>query len=470
MSQLHELTAREQAVAVCMREISSRELTEYHLDRIDKINPTVGAFTTVAAEYALAEAEVADRAVLAGDGLSPLHGVPTAVKDLNLVAGMRTTFGSAAFSSFIPDLDDNVTALLRGAGMIILGKTSTPEFGAACYTEPELALPARTPWDLTRSAGGSSGGAGSAVAAGLVPVAHGSDSAGSIRIPASACGLVGLKPTRGRVSCGPVSGETTGLFANGVLARDVLDAAALLDVLAVPMPGDPFWRPRPETSYVEQARSPLQRLRVGRYHTPALRGVPVADVCIRAWEEASDALVELGHRVEDIACPFPPEMGPLFQTLFAVTAASFPLEPTQQASLRPQTTWLREQGERVSGPELMRTIAAVQQIGRGAAMSTAGFDLVLTPTLAQLPAEVGHFRSDTNPQEEFERQKRFSPFAAPYNVTGQPSINMPLYWSAEGLPVGVMLTAEPDADGLLLNVAYQLEQARPWAHRRPPMW
>jgi amidase len=244
MTQLHDLSALEQGAAIRSGEVSPVELVEHYLERVGRFSDEVGAFTTVTADLALRQARLAEAAV--GDRSSLLYGVPTAVKDLNLTAGVRTEFGSAAMAGNVPQVSDEVVLRLETAGMISLGKTSTPEFGSPCYTEPDNAPPSRTPWDLERMAGGSSGGSAAAVAAGLVPVAQGSDGGGSIRIPASCCGLVGLKPSRGRISTGPMYGDPVGLGTAGPLARTVRDAAAMLDVLAGRAVGDPFWAPAPD--------------------------------------------------------------------------------------------------------------------------------------------------------------------------------------------------------------------------------
>src|SRR5689334_14714267 len=247
MAELHDLTATEQAAAVRDGSVSPVELTEHYLDRIDRLDAALGAFITVTPELARKQAADAEAQAVAarreGRELPALHGVPVPVKDLNFVAGVRCTLGSAAFAEHVPDTDDHVVTRLREAGTILLGKTNTPEFGLPAYTENRLAPPARTPWDLERSAGGSSGGAGAAVAGGLAPIAQGSDGGGSIRIPASVCGLFGIKPSRGRVSQGPIMPDLFGLSANGPLARTVRDAAALLDVIAGPMPGDLYLAP-----------------------------------------------------------------------------------------------------------------------------------------------------------------------------------------------------------------------------------
>ena len=234
MTELHDLSALEQAAAVRAGEVSPVELVEHCAERIARLDAAVGAFATLTLDAARAQARAAERAVRAGGPLPPLHGVPTAVKDLNNIAGVPTGLGSRAFRDLVPDVTDHAVAGLLRAGTVSLGKTTTPELGLPCYTEPAVAPPARTPWDLSRSAGGSSGGAGAAVAAGLVPFAQGSDGGGSIRIPSSVCGLYGLKVSRGRVSRGPLAGDLTGLGWDGPMARTVADAAALLDAMAGP--------------------------------------------------------------------------------------------------------------------------------------------------------------------------------------------------------------------------------------------
>ena len=310
----------------------------------------------------------------AGEG-GPLLGVPTAFKDLNLTAGVRTTFGSAVFADFVPDVSDEVVTRIEAAGMISLGKTSTPEFGSPCYTEPEVAPPSRTPWDLERMAGGSSGGAGAAVAAGLVAVAQGSDGGGSIRIPASCCGLVGLKPSRGRISAGPMYGDPVGLGTDGPLARTVRDAAALLDVMAGPAVGDPTWAsPLPEDeSFLGWCDRPPGRLRVARFCTPVITDAPVHPEVLAAYDAASRLLEELGHDVEDVEVPMPREAVPVFETCWSVlTALTELLPPGGEAELRPLTRWLTERGRAVSGPEFglaigeLRRVAAADAAGAGA--------------------------------------------------------------------------------------------------------
>ena len=469
MAELHDLTALEQATAVRRREVSPVELVDHYLDRIDRLNGTVGAFVTVTADAARAAAKQAEAAVTAGEELPPLHGVPIAVKDLNATAGVRTTFGSAAYDDFTPPYDDNVVVKLRQAGTISLGKTNTPEFGATCYSEPEVAAPARTPWDLELSAGGSSGGAAAAVSAGLLPFAHGSDGAGSIRIPASVCGLVGVKPSRDRVSNGML-GDSTGMAVHGPLARTVRDAAALLDAMAGRMPGDLAWAPPPIEPFRIAADRDPGRLRIGRYRRPVIADSEVHPECVAAYDAASELLASLGHEVVDVDIPLQPSLVPAFETVWAVRSTVQPVPADRQDRLRPITRWLRERGSATSGAVYAAASAQLAIACRAAIAATAEFDAVLTPTLAQPPLPVGAIRDDDDPAADFEAQKRFTPFTAPYNMSGQPAITLPLHWSDAGLPIGVQLVGRPFEEATLVSLAAQLEDARPWQDRRPSLW
>ena len=247
--------------------------------------------------------------------------MPTAIKDLNLTAGVPTSFGSPAYADFVPPVSDEVVLRIERAGLVSLGKTSTPEFGSPCYTEPDGLPPAVTPWDTTRMAGGSSGGSAAAVAGGLVPLAQGSDGGGSIRIPASCCGIVGLKPSRGRISAAPAYGDPVGLATSGSLARTVRDAAALLDVMAGRLPGDPTWAPEPEATFLSACDREPGRLRVARFAEPVIADAEVDPECLAAWEDASRLLESLGHEVVDVEVPLPREAVPVFETCWAVLTA-----------------------------------------------------------------------------------------------------------------------------------------------------
>ena len=461
MSELHDLTALEQGEAIRRGDVSPVELAGHYLARADE----VGAFVTRVPELALARA-----AALPRHGDSPLHGVPTAIKDLNPTAGVPTMFGSAAYADFVPDFSDNVTLSIEAAHMVWLGKTNTPEFGSPCYTEPDVAPPAVTPWDRTRTAGGSSGGAAAAVAAGLVPVAQGSDGGGSIRIPASCCGLVGLKPSRGRVSAAPTYGDPVGLATAGTLARTVADAAAMLDVLAGHRTGDPSWAPEPDETFLAAARRTPGRLRIARFSAPVITDVDVDPECLRAWDDASRLLESLGHDVEDIAVPLPREAVPIFETCWAVLTALSTAPAGREHQLRPLTRWLSDRGRAVSGPDFGLAIGEMRRLAAAALEALAPYDVVLTPTLAAPPVPVGSLRDDADPEADFEAQKRFTPWTSAWNCTGMPALSLPTHWTPEGLPVGVMVAGRPAEDELLLSLAAQVEQASDWVGRTPPRW
>jgi amidase len=474
MTDLHDLTALEAAAAVRRREVSPVELVEHALDRIARLDAQVGAFVTITADSALDQAKAAEQAVQSASdpsGLPPLLGVPTAIKDLNMTAGVPTKLGSRAFADWVPDVDDYIVRLLRAAGTISLGKTAAPEFGLPCYTETDIGPPARTPWDTSRSAGGSSGGAAAAVASGFVPFAQGSDGGGSIRIPASACGLVGLKTARGRISKGPLDFDATRLSVLGPLARTVRDAAAFLDAVAIPQPGDPYPLPPLPVgeSFLGWCDRDPGRLRIGRYLESPLDSE--IDPQVRAaWERAAVLLEGLGHEIVDVAAPVPREAVPLFEAIWWVSAATIPVAAAREGELRPLTRYLRARGAAVTGPEFANAVGRVNVYCRQGVAATAHLDAVLTPTLAMLPQPVGWFIGEGDPAADFERQKRFTPYTAMYNMTGQPAISLPMYESTEQLPIGIMLVGRPGGDAPLLSLAAQVEAALPWADRHPAIW
>jgi amidase len=463
MAELHDLTALEQGELISKGEISPLELTEHYLERVARLDD-VGAFVTTTPDQAR------ERAGSLSDGDGPLWGVPTAIKDLNTTAGVRTTFGSTAFRDFVPDVSDGVTLSIEAAGMVSLGKTNTPEFGSPCYTEPDVAPAAVTPWDRSRMAGGSSGGAAAAVAAGLAPVAHGSDGGGSIRIPASCCGLVGLKPTRGRVSGYPMYGDPIGLATGGSIARTVRDAAALLDVLSGRRTGDPTWAPPPSGTFLAACDREPDTLQIARFVEPVIADVDVDPECVIAYEAASALLESLGHEVSDVPVPLPPEAVSVFETCWSVLTALSLVPPEREPELRPLTRWLTERGRAVSGPEFGLAIGAMRRFAAEALEALEPYDAVLTPTLAAPPLPVGAIRDDADPAKDFEAQKAFTPWTSAWNVTGMPAVSLPLHWTPSGLPVGVMLAARPAEEELLLSLAGQVEVAAPWHDRRPPGW
>ena len=455
------LPATEQARLVRERQVSPVELVELYLERIERLDPGLGSYVTVRREEALAEA----RAKASEVAEAPFHGVPISLKDLDMTAGIRTTFSSHAFADNVPDFDLAHVAKLKAAGFVILGKTNTPEFGTTAFTDSPLNGPCRTPWDLTRNAGGSSGGAAAAVAAGLCAIAQGSDGGGSIRIPASCCGVFGFKASRGRVSNAPfVPG--IGLGTTGPLARTTLDAASYLDLVCGYEWGDPFPAAPPERPFAEEIGVDPGRLRV------ALATVPPGDYdvhesCLAAARDAAELLASLGHEVEEAT----PDWGggdliedfrPVWQTAPALYPIRDPgvLSPLNQAFLQGAL-------ETPSGA-YAAAVSRLQLRARRTVSLWAGYDLLLTPTLAMPPAPVGWESEPDDPWDQFDRAARFTPFTAAFNVTGQPAMSVPLHWTDEGLPIGVQLVGPPLGDALLFRVASQLEEARPWADRRPP--
>ncbi|ATO16840.1 amidase [Micromonospora sp. WMMA2032] len=467
MAEPHDLTALEQAAAIRRGELSSLELVDHHLRRVDALADTVGAFVTVTAERARAAARAADAAP--ADARGPLHGVPTAIKDLTLSAGVRTTFGSAAFAEFVPPVDADVVRFLTAAGLVSLGKTTTSELGCSLYSEGRVAPPARNPWDLAYTAGGSSGGAAAAVAAGLAPVAQGSDGGGSLRIPAALCGLVGYKPSRGLVSGGPLGFGAFGLPTNGPLGRTVTDVAALLDVLAQPVPGEPYLPPAaPAGGYLGVARTVPGRLRIGRFTTPMLADEPVHPDCVAAVDRAAALLTEAGHEVVEVPAPLGPEAWPMFETVWYALALA-PVPADREDDLLPLTRFLRERGEALGAARLMAALGELQAQVRRGVRRTAGCDLLLCPTLAAPQAPVGAFAA-LDPAEDFDRQRRFSPYCAVFNVTGDPSVSLPVGRTAEGLPVGVLLTGRYGDDATLIATAAQLEHCCGGWDQHPAIW
>ncbi len=471
------MTAIEQAAAIRDGELSPVEITDHYLDRIERLNGQTGAFYTVTADLAREQATIAEK--LAADSrrtgeqatLPPLAGVPIPIKDLNMVAGVRMTFGSTIFGDNVATEDDYVVAELRKAGIVITGKTATPEFGLPCYTETQIGPPARTPWDLSRSAGGSSGGAAAAVSAGLAPAAQGSDGGGSIRIPASVCGLFGIKPSRGRISGGPLMPDLVGLSTDGPITRTVADAALLLDAMTCHYPGDMYNVPDlpPGQSFIAHASREPGKLRIGRSVRNVVPGAAVHPDCAAAYEDASTLLAELGHTVEDVELPFGEDAVPMFELLWYSMATLAPIDPAREDELLPLTRYLRSRGNQVTAAELIYAQAYLQAVTRPALTLLNSYDAFLSPTLASPPVPVGYF-DEVDPAENFERQKRFTPYTALCNISGQPAVNLPLYWNSEGLAIGVMLSARIGDEATLISLSAQIEAARPWRDKHPASW
>ncbi|GGM79708.1 amidase [Thermopolyspora flexuosa] len=464
MPQIHELSALELAAAVRSRVLSPVEIAEHYLGRVAALNATTGAYVTVTAELALRQARRAERLVLQAaspDELPPLLGVPVPVQDLTPVKGVRLTLGSAAYRELVAPVDDPVVVRLREAGTVLLGKTTTSEFGLACFTESDVAPPARNPWAPGRSAGGAAGGAAVAASAGLAPVAHGVDGLGAVRVAASACGVVGVKPSRGRVPAGIFTPDPFGLTVPGVVARTVADAAALLDVLSGGGEGPEWTAPRDGTSFLDCVARDPGRLRIGVTAVSPVPGVTPDPEVRAAFERTCRLLESLGHELVETAPVLGPEGDRILDVLWFTMARLHTVRAAHARELRPLTSWLRGMGRLAAGLEVVRAHAELDRAMRDAMLcQEAAVDVVLTPTLAQQPPPIGWFTDGVGPAETFARMKAFSPFAAEANLTGRPSVTLPLYWSAEGLPIGMMLTGRWGEEGTLLSLCAQLEASR----------
>jgi amidase len=451
--------------------VSATELVEAALRAVERVDGTLNAWVTLAADRSLAQAAL----VRPGDP-RPLAGVPIAVKDLSaLTAGIRTTMGSSALGDWVPEEDSSTVRRLREAGAIVLGKTNTSELGILALTEPERFGPTRNPWDLSRSTGGSSGGSAAAVAAGTVALAHGSDGGGSIRVPASCCGVVGLKPSRGRVSPAPGPGDPMGLGTEGPMAWSVADVALALDVMSGPRAGDAWVAPAPQGSFVDALGRDPGPLRIA-----VTTQAPTSASVDPEWAEAVRAvgalLAGLGHDVEQAA---PAWDDPDWMTRFVAhwTAGVGPavegvgertggaLDP---ARLEPLTRALVDEGDGVTAAAYVRDLAWLRGYARRV-LASWRWDVLITPTLAGPPPLIGSLRPGPGepPTAVLWKVAELVPFTPPWNVTGQPALSLPLGASEGGLPVGVQLVGRPAEEEVLLSLGAQLERAAPWSARRP---
>jgi amidase len=467
--------AVEQAELVRRGEVTSRELVEESLRAIAALNDEINAFVTTASERALEEAD----AIEPGDD-RPLAGVPIAIKDLIAATeGIRTTQGMEAMGDWVPTWDSATVRKLRAAGAIVVGKTNTPEMGIPPVTEPHRFGPSRNPWDPGRTPGGSSGGSGAAVAAGMVSLAHGNDGGGSIRIPASCCGLVGLKPTRGRVSWAPEWTEgPIGLPTDGVLTRTVRDTAVGLDLIHGYEPGDSFLVPPPSAPFAEAVDREPGKLRIG-FTVEAPNGAPVHPECQQAVRDAAGLLQELGHEVEEAELLKDEGYVENFLKVWVGgiddelhTFERWLGKPLDRAKLEPMTAQMAEMAAAMTATDLLQAMDYLRRLGREILAFWNDYDVLVTPTLAKPPVEVGELNPAEGepPIQLLLNAAGFVPFTPVFNVTGQPAISLPLHQSSDGLPIGVQFVGAPAAEELLISLAGQLEQARPWADRRPPVF
>ena len=458
------------AARVRAGELSASELLEAAVQRLETVNPRLNAVVTPLIDEARA-------AIAAGLPDGPFTGVPFLVKEL--VAAVRGTPSSAAsrlYARAIAPHDSELVARYRRAGLVIMGKTNSPEFGISPTTESRLYGVTRNPWRLDLAPGGSSGGSAAAVAAGIVPVAHATDGGGSIRIPASACGLFGLKPTRARITAGPDAGEGLSGFAiQHVVSRSVRDSAALLDATAGPLAGDPYTATPPERPWLDETHREPGRLSIGFART-APTGVPLHPDCIAAVEDAAALCAGLGHDVEE-ASPVYDAMA-LERGFVAVFSAHIMANIGRATGgalpdpelVEPLTYGLAERGRALSAAAFIATLHGLHRESRRIAEFWNRHDVWLTPTLAQPPLPIGHFDIESRDVDRWIAQLgAFLPFTYAFNVTGQPAASVPLHWNADGLPIGCQLVARAGDEATLFRLSAQLEAARPWRNRRPPL-
>ena len=476
------MDATAQAELVRKGEVSPTELVEEAIARIEELNPQVNAVIHEQFDQGRAEAASPDLP----DG--PFKGVPFLFKDLGAAyAGQPLHLGMKLLkdAEFRAPVDTTLAQRFRAAGFVVVGKTNTPELGILPTSEPEAYGPSRNPWDTSRTTGGSSGGSGAAVASGMVSIAHANDGGGSIRIPASVNGLVGLKPTRQRITEGPLVGDVmTGLTTELVISRSVRDTAAVLDAVEGPAPGDPYVAPAPLRPYVEELEAD-RKLRIGFALHPPVPGLKSEPECVAAVEAAAKLLESLGHAVEDSSPVDPAQAEALnledsFMTRWAAGQAvaldQFGMLIGREVTaddVEPLTWALAEVGRERSSARYLADHGLHQLVARGVAgwYEEGGFDLLMTPTMAEPPVPLGTYdQHGDDPLDAFRRAIPAGAFTAIFNATGQPAISVPLHWTPDGLPVGVQLVAPFGREDLLIDIAAQLERAQPWVDRRPPVF
>jgi len=452
------------------KEVTADEVLAATLERIDARNPAINAVVTRMDDHARA-------AIRAGLPDGPFKGVPYLLKDLGaLYTGVVTTFGSRLFADNVPDHDSEIVVRMKRAGLVIAGKSNTPEMGIAPSTEPRLFGPTRNPWSRQHSAGGSSGGAAAAVAAGMLPMAHATDGGGSIRIPASACGLFGLKPTRARNPMGPDAGEGwSGASVGHAVTWSVRDSAALLDATSGPDVGDPYWAPPPARPFLQEVGRDPGPLRIALTTTPWIEG-PVDPECADAARGAANLCASLGHHIEEARPQIDEAVWAAARRIIVVASLTFALDSRAAALGRPlreddiePITWSRVQEARgYSAADYARAIHTVHRTGRAVARFLERYDILITPTMAKPPHPLGVISLSNPDVAAFDAAAVASVgFTALFNSSGHPAMSVPLAMSKSGLPLGVQFVARFGDEARLFRLASQLESAQPWRERRP---
>ena len=463
----HDATAL--AGLVAKREVAPKEILETAIARAEQVNPAINAI--VHKQY-----EQARKAVAAGLPDGPLKGVPYLIKDLGFFEkGEPATFGSSLFANYVADHDTAYVRRCKQAGLVFMGRSSSPEFGLSPNTEPRLYGSCRNPWNLEHSAGGSSGGAAAAVIAGILPMAHATDGGGSIRIPAAQCGLFGLKPSRGRISLAPDAGEGWGGLSIGhVVSRSVRDSALMLDCTSGPEPGDPYAAPTPEHTFVAAIARPPGKLRIALMRGDH-RGGKLHPECTKAVEGAAKLCQSLGHIVEEADPRL--DLVSLRAHNSAIAAANtaralglrwkaLGREPNQK-DIEASTWAAYQRGLKVSAVEYVEAIAAAHAMGRKLAAFLGSYDAILSTTLPGPPPKLGYFDTNGDVQTFADRVTEYLSITPLHNATGTPAMSVPLHWTADGLPVGVHFAGRYGDEATLLRLAAQLETAQPWFDRIP---
>jgi amidase len=472
VNDLATLDALAQAELVSTGAITPPEMVEAAINRIERVNPRLNCIIAPLYEQAVATASAELPA-------GPFTGVPFLLKDLIATyAGAPMTEGSKLLALHVPDHDSELVRRMKAIGLVIVGKTNTPEFGILGTTEPELFGPTRNPWDTKRMVGGSSGGSAAAVAAAIVPMAHANDGGGSIRIPASCCGVFGFKPTRARNPLGPDRGDLiSGLVAEHAVTRSVRDSAALLDATAGPDLGDPYWAPPADGPFLAEVQKDPRELRIA-FSSESPTATPVHGDCVEAVRDAAALCEELGHRVEDAKPALDPER--LAEVIDVVWTSGIAAsiegwgrtlsKAVEEDDVEPLTWAVYERGREKTAAAYLLAVGELQRMARNIGRFHDDYDLWLTPTVSSPPLPLGRFDSvPENRLRGYERDAEFCPFTPIQNCTGQPAMSVPLWWNDDGLPVGVHFAARFGDDATLFRLAGQLERARPWAKRRPPV-
>ena len=462
------MPALEMAEAIRKQDISCTEIVDEILERIEKINPKINAYCTVLTDEARKTAKEADKAVKQGKRLGPLHGVPVSIKDLIFTKGIRTTFGSKIFENFIPKRDAIVVQRLKAAGAIILGKTNTPEFGYKGVTDNLLFGVTRNPWNLNLTSGGSSGGAGAAVATGLGPLAVGSDGGGSIRIPSSFCGIFGLKPSFGRIPRYPVLHGWETLSHYGPMTRTVRDAALMLDVMAGPHDADRLSLPHEKVSYLKSLESKPKELKVA---WSIDLGYAVVDPQVRAVAEKAVKVFEgLDWKLQE-AHPNFGDPEPTFTTMVLAETAAPLIDAMEEweDKIDPPLARLVEYGKDVSATDYVKATFQRKEFWEKVYKFFKKYDLLLTLTLAVPPFAIEEGMGPRVIDGKEVSILGWMPFTFPFNLTGQPAASVPCGWTREGLPVGLQIIGRRFDDVTVLRAAAAFEEASPWAQKRPPI-